>query len=602
MSSDRTMRKVTGLATARGFAAGPVFLYRGDGDIPVPEYAVSPGREVDEVARLRRARVDAARSLEALISTLRERTGRQDVKIFECHLMLLEDAVLVGEAEKHILEDRLNAEAAVRRTAARARSMFERMSDPYFRERVRDLDDVERRLLKNLLGVDANPVAGLSMPSVIVADDLTPSEAVQIPRDLMLGFATNRGSTTSHVALLARSMGIPAVTGLGNITALVVPGETVLLDGTAGTVTVSPDAVSIREFRDLIERQKELSEEVLSRRSQSGKLRGGGEVMLCANLQPGAPFEGVRELGARGVGLYRSEYLWLNSGGEPSEDEQFEAYKSVAEFASTISPSATATIRALDIGGDKLVRSISQRSDTRQQEPNPFLGNRSIRYLLSNPEVFKTQLRAVLRASSLGNVRLMYPMVSCIEELGEAAEILSAVKSDLDREGIAYDRGIKVGAMIEVPSAAINADALARHVDFFSVGTNDLVQYVMAADRGNESVARLYQTTNPAVLKLMRMVVSAAKKNGISVGVCGESASDPFVGVLWVAMGVDELSMPATYIPVISKLLSKLTRADLDEYAKTVENAGDDTTAEGMMAICREWMGSRIPDIANIVL
>ena len=595
------MRTISGLATARGFAVGPVFVYRGGDDIPIPEYAVVPGAEVDELVRFRRANMEARRDLEGLIETLRERTGRSDIKIFECHMMLLEDSVLAGETEKYILEGRINAEAAVRRTAARARAMFERMSDPYFRERVRDLDDVERRLLKKLLGCAANPSFGLSRPSVIVADDLTPSETVQIPRDLVLGFATNGGSATSHVALLARSMGIPAVTGLGDITSLVAPGDTVLLDGTAGTVTVSPNAAAIREFRDLVERQKEISEEALTG-APAGTLHDGGEVLLYANLHPGAPFDGVKVSGARGVGLYRSEYLWLNDESEPSEEKQFEAYRSVAEFASTLSKDGQATIRVLDIGGDKLVRGVSLASDGRRREANPFLGNRSIRYLLSNREVFKTQLRAILRASAFGKVRLLYPMISCVDELRAAAEVLSQVRTSLDAEGVAYDHDMEVGAMIEVPSAAINAASIARHVDFLSIGTNDLVQYTMAADRGNDSVSHLYQPTNPAVLRLMRNVVSAAKERGMKVSVCGESASDPIVGVLWAAMGVDELSMSATYIPVMSKLFSKLTRSDLDDYMKTAEAAVDDATADEILAVCRDWMERKIPDIANIVI
>jgi len=596
------MRTVSGLSTARGFAVGPVFLYCGGGDFPIPEYALVPGAEVDEVMRLRRAKLEARQDLEEMIATLRERTGRADIRIFECHMMLLEDPVLIGEAEKHVLEGRINAEAAVRRTAARARTMFERMTDPYFRERVRDLDDVERRLIKKLLGVAANPAFGLSRPSVIVADDLTPSETVQLPRDLVLGFATNGGSATSHVALLARSMGIPAVTGLGDITSLVSPGDTVLLDGTAGTVTVSPNAAAIREFRDLVERQKEISEEALTG-APAGTLHDGGEVLLYANLHPGAPFDGVKDSGARGVGLYRSEYLWLNDEREPSEEKQFEAYRSVAEFASTLSKGGQVTIRVLDIGGDKLVRGISMSSDgRRRREANPFLGNRSIRYLLSNREVFKTQLRAVLRASAFGKVRLLYPMISCLDELRASESILDEVRKALDAEGIAYDHDMEVGAMIEVPSAAINAAALAKHVDFFSIGTNDLVQYTMAADRGNDSVSHLYQPTNPAVIWLMRHAVAVAKERGIKVAVCGESASDPIVGVLWAAMGIDELSMSATYIPVMSKLFSKLTRADLDDYLKTVEAAVEDATADEILSVCRNWMEHKIPDIANIVI
>ena len=515
--------------------------------------------------------------------------------------MLIEDPSLSGDCEKFIRTDHLNAEAAVRRTADKARAMFGRMNDPYFRERVRDIDDVERRILKNLLGYAGNPHLELKVPSIVIADDLTPSETVQLPRDLVLGFATNGGSTTSHVALLARAMGIPAVTGLGDVTSHVTAGDTILLDGTLGHVTIRPDARTILVFRDLMERQREISEEVFLG-APAGTLREGGEIPLLANLHPGAPVEGIRELGARGVGLFRSEYLWLNEEGEPSEEQQYESYRGVARFAKTLAPNGRVTIRALDIGGDKMVRGISQRSDTAQRESNPFLGNRSIRYLLSHRDVMKTQLRAVLRASEEGNVSLMYPMISCVEELRESAKVLDEVKRELDAEGLAYDPKMPVGAMVEVPSAAINAAALAKHVDFFSIGTNDLVQYTMAADRGNDAVANLYQPTNPAILSLMRNVVAAARANNIKVSVCGESASDPIVGILWTAMGIDELSMSATYIPVISKLLSRLSRAELDEYAKVPAELGDDVTAKEIFNACREWMSSKIPDLQNIIL
>ena len=589
------MQTIAGLATARGFAMGPVFVYRGDGDIPIPEYVVDPSCTADELVRLKRALLETKRDLDLMIATLRERAGHEDVKVFECHQMLLEDPVLFGEAEKYVLENRLNAEAAVRRTTSRARQQFERMNDPYFRERVRDLDDVERRLLRALTGFGGSPHLELKAPSIVVADDLTPSETVQLPREYVLGFATNGGSTTSHVALLARAMGIPAVTGLGDVTARVKAGETILLDGTSGTVTIAPDDVTVREFSDLIERQREIVEDV-AEGAPPGTLKDGGDILIYANVHPGVPVADIKEQGARGIGLYRSEYLWLNREMEPTEEEQFEAYREAARFAATLGPKSSITIRTLDIGGDKFVRGISTK------EANPFLGNRSIRYLLSNPDVFRTQLRAILRASVHGKVGIMYPMVSCVDELREAAAILADVKRGLDEAGIAYDRDVPVGMMIEVPAAAINAEALARHVNFFSIGTNDLVQYTMAADRGNEAVAHLYQPVNPAVLKLMKMTIAAAKKAGIPVGVCGESAADPIVGVLWAAMGIDMLSMSATYIPLMAKLFARLTRADLDDYLKTVEATGDSASGAEILTKCNEWMRSRIPDLDDIVI
>lgn len=589
------MTTIAGLATARGFASGPVFVYRGDGQVPVPEYLVERDRVDDELMRLKRAVVETKRDLETLISILRQRTGRSDVRVFECHLMILDDEALKKETKGYIIRDRLNAEAAVRRTANGARRQFERMNDPYFRERVRDLDDIERRILKSLTGFSSGAHIELHTPSIIIADDLTPSETVQLPRELVLGFATNGGSTTSHVALLARALAIPAVTGLVDITSRVKPGEVVLLDGTNGAVTLNPDESTIRQFNDLVERQLELAEEA-TLGAPAGTLKSGGDIPIYANIHPGVPLAGIREQGARGIGLYRSEYLWFNREVEPTEDEQFAVYRDAAKFAATLPGGGAITIRTLDIGGDKLVRGISSK------EANPFLGNRSIRYLLSHRDVFRTQLRAILRASAFGHVSIMYPMVSCVDELVAASMVFSDVKAKLDDEGVAYDRSIRVGAMIEVPSAALNADEFARYVDFFSIGTNDLVQYTMAADRGNESVAHLYQPTNPAVLKLVRMTVDAAKRAGISVGVCGESAADPIVGVLWAAMGVDMLSMSPTYIPLISKILARLTREDLDEYAHVPENVPPGETAHEIYDICHSWLYTKIPNLDDILI
>lgn len=584
------MKTIAGLPTARGFAAGPVFIYRGDGEIPIREYVIEDHLVDNEMRRLQRAMVETKRDLEGLISVLKERTGRSDVRVFECHLMILEDIVLQDETKNYILKDRLNAEAAVRKTASGARAQFERMNDPYFRERVRDLDDIERRLLKTLIGYDRHPKLELTTPSIVVADDLTPSETVQLPKEYVLGIATNGGSTTSHAALLARALAIPAVTGLGDITSRVSPGETVLLDGTNGAITLNPDKSTEADFAALVKRQKDLTEEVASG-VPAGTLKDGGEILIYANIHPGVPIAGVKAYGARGIGLYRSEYLWLTNEVEPSEEEQFEAYRSAVEFtAKFMPPGASATIRALDIGGDKMVRGITAK------ESNPFLGNRSIRYLLSNREVMRTQFRAILRASAYGRARLMYPMVSCVEEMTEVACALESIKRELAAEGVEFDRNIKVGAMIEVPSAALLSRELAIHCDFFSIGTNDLVQYTMAADRGNEAVAHLYQPLNPAVTKLVKMTLDAAKGAGIPVSVCGESAADPVVGLYWAALGADTLSMSASYIPVMSKLFSALTRADLEEYAKIPESLPFGSTAQAIYGACHDWLAAKVPE------
>lgn len=584
------MKTVSGLAIARGYVSGPVFIYRGDGEIPVPEYVVEAGREEEELARLKSTIARIRGDLEKLIAALHERTGRTDIRVFECHLMILEDEVLMAEIEGYVRDGHLNAEAAVRKAMGNARALFGKMHDLYFRERVRDIDDVERRLLKKLTGIDRRPHLDLKSPAIVVADDLTPSETVQLPREFVLGFATNKGSTTSHVALLARALAIPAVAGLGDITSQVAPGERILLDGTNGVITLNPDAATVAHFEALVRRQKAL-DDASQLGAPAGTLKDGGEILIYANTHPGIPEAGLKELGARGVGLYRSEYLWLDREFEPSEEEQFQAYRAAAELSGKLGDGATVTIRVLDIGGDKTMRGISTT------EANPFLGNRSIRYLLSQPATFRTQLRAILRASAFGKVRIMYPMVSCVEELRESARILGEVKRELDAAGVAYDRDVDVGAMIEVPSAAIIADEMAELVDFFSIGTNDLVQYTMAADRGNDAVAHLYQPLHPAIIRLVRHTVAAAKAKGIHVSVCGESASDPVVGLYWAALGVDTLSMSATFIPSMARLLARLTRADLDAYAQVPDALPRGATAQEIFDACRRWLVAKVPDL-----
>jgi phosphotransferase system enzyme I (PtsI) len=368
----------------------------------------------------------------------------------------------------------------------------------------------------------------------------------------------------------------------------------VLLDGTNGVVTIEADAATVSEFEIQLARQRKLSEsETLE--APAGTFKDGGSVSVCANVHPGVPLDGTKESGARGIGLYRSEYLWLNRGLEPTEEEQFIAYREVAEYVASMGEGASATIRVLDVGGDKVMRGISVK------ETNPFLGNRSIRYLLSNPDTMRKQIRAILRASAYGRLRMMYPMVSCVEELDAAAVIFSEVKRDLDGCGIDYDRDMPVGMMIEVPSAAINAGAFARKVDFFSVGTNDLVQYVMAADRDNEAVAHLYQPANPAILKLMANVACAAEQAGIEAGVCGASAADPVLGTLWAAMGFKSLSMSVPYIRACGKLFARLSRTDLDEYRRFAENVDPGMPAGEVYEACRGWLASRVADFESTI-
>ena len=585
------MVTVAGTATSRGFVSGPVFLYAGERDVALPEYRLPAEKVGAELARYREARAETRRQLEGVVVDVSARVTAAEADIFKNHLVILEDEVIISEIEKLIREERLNAEAAMHRVADRFRKTFERMNDPYLRERARDLDDVERRMLRVLTGRAELAFSQINSPVIVVADDLTPSETVTIPRKYVLGFATNRGSATSHVALLARAMGIPAVTGLGDITSRVKVGDHILLDGTNGAVTINADRETREQFARLIWRERELMAALDESRQQSDQ---GMQVKLLANVQPGIPFGSHAAFGAEGMGLYRSEYLWLGGSDEPTENEQTVAYTEAVKAAASLGPEARVVFRVLDIGGDKMMKGAKAK------EANPFLGNRSIRFLLSRRDIFRAQLRAILKASASGKAAIMYPMVATIEELRQAnAEFVKAMEQ-LRMANIPFDERIPVGCMIEIPSAALNADLLAKEVSFFSIGTNDLVQYTMAADRGNEQVSYLYQPTNPAVIRLVDMTAQAAKRAGITCSVCGESASDPVLATLWSALGCSGLSMSASYIPVIRKTLRSVKPEDASALADEVRAMCATSGASDIYDHVKMFLRQRIPDLEEV--
>ena len=585
------MVTVAGTATSRGFVSGPVFLYAGERDVALPEYRLPAEKVGAELARYREARAETRRQLEGVVVDVSARVTAAEADIFKNHLVILEDEMIISEIEKLIREERLNVEAAMHRVVDRFRKTFERMNDPYLRERARDLDDVERRMLRVLTGRAELAFSQINSPVIVVADDLTPSETVTIPRKYVLGFATNRGSATSHVALLARAMGIPAVTGLGDITSRVKVGDHVLLDGTNGAVTINADRETREQFARLIWRERELMAALDESRHQSDQ---GLQVNLLANVQPGIPFGSLAAFGAEGMGLYRSEYLWLGGSDEPTENEQTVAYTEAVKAAASLGPEARVVFRVLDIGGDKMMKGAKAK------EANPFLGNRSIRFLLSRRDIFRAQLRAILKASASGKAAIMYPMVATIEELRQAnAEFVKAMEQ-LRMANIPFDERIPVGCMIEIPSAALNADLLAKEVSFFSIGTNDLVQYTMAADRGNEQVSYLYQPTNPAVIRLVDMTAQAAKRAGITCSVCGESASDPVLATLWSALGCTGLSMSASYIPVIRKTLRSVKPEDASALADEVRAMCATSGASDIYDHVKMFLRQRIPDLEEV--
>ena len=589
----RRMATLTGIATSRGFVSGPVFLFTaGDGDLTVPEYVVDEGRIESEIERFHAARAETRRQIEEIAARVEDAST---AGVFANHLAILDDEVVLSQIDAVIRNERLNAEAAVRQVVGFFHERFRHMNDPYLRERVRDIEDVERRFLRVLLGREETVLSSIKVPSIIVADDLSPSESVSLPREMVLGIATDRGSATSHVALLSRALGVPTVVGLGDVTQRVRPGDNMLLDGSNGTVTINPDAATAADFEKLVKREKELRVLIEEDRQLPGAMKDGSPLRVLANIQPGVPFGQLMAFGAQGVGLYRTEFLWIGSDHEPTEEEQFDAYsEAVRSVLPAMGSDARITFRCLDIGGDKIMRGA------RITEANPFLGNRSVRWLLGHRDVFRTQLRAILRASAFGKVSVMFPMIATAGELRECNAELDKVRAELEREGVAFDGDILRGAMIETPAAAMCADQLASQVDFFSIGTNDLVQYTMAADRGNETVAYLSHPSDPAVVRLVDATCRFAREGGVRVCVCGESAADPVMAVLWVGLGADELSMGASCIPVVKKVLRAVTREEARSLAAEVLAACATEPAMDIYGRCRDFLLAKVPDFEEL--
>lgn len=500
--------------------------------------------------------------------------GAEKAEIFEAHLLVLQDPELVDSTLSKIKDEKVNADYALNEIKSMFVSMFESMDNEYMKERAADIKDVANRVLRHILNIKFIDLSALEDEVVLIANDLTPSDTATMNKKKVLGFLTNIGGRTSHTAIMARTLEIPAVVGLKNITRAVKDGDYVIFNGETGEVIVNPDENTINEYRDLKEKFEKEKKELESLKGQESKTLDSRHVELAGNIGTPNDVQGLINNDAEGVGLYRTEFLYMDRSDFPTEDEQYESYKAVLE---SMNPKPI-VIRTLDIGGDKELSYLQM-----DKEMNPFLGYRAIRLCLDRQDIFKTQLRALLRASVSGNLRIMFPMISSLEELLLAKEILESVKCDLDKEGISYSKNIEVGMMIEVPSAALISDILAKHVDFFSIGTNDLIQYTTAVDRMNEKIQNLYNQFNPAVLRLIKMVIDNGHKEGKWVGMCGEAAGDKRMIPILLGMGLDEFSMSPISILSARKLINSLKYKEMKEVAEKVVSMGTSKEIEEYM-------------------
>ncbi|MBZ4686610.1 MAG: ptsP [Clostridiales bacterium] len=570
-----------GIVVSKGIAIGRIYKYANE-KLAITTRSIPAEKVEEEINRLEEAKEKANKFLHEIKGKATRELSSEEVQIFDAHFAMLNDPMLNDEVIKFINDEKINAEAAVKKAIENIIAKFAAMDNEYFRERVKDIEDVGDHLLRALTG-NLNTLLDIGDDSIILAEDLTPSQTALLDKDKLKGFILTRGGKTSHTAIMARNLMIPAIVGVKGILDEAQHGADVILDAISGQVIINPDQKALAEYRAKLAAYEKKQRELSKLKEKPARTCDGFGVKVAANISIPEDTNRVLEVNADGIGLFRSEFLYMNTGQLPDEEKQFKAYKEVVEKMA----GKPVIIRTLDIGGDKELPYMDL-----PEEMNPFLGWRAIRISLERKDIFKTQLRAILRASNYGQIKLMFPLIASLEELDKALEILDEVKEELESENILYDRKMEVGMMIEVPSAALMADRFADKVDFFSIGTNDLIQYTVAVDRTNEKISELHTPYHPAVLRLINWVAEAAQKAGIWVGICGEAGGNSLLTPIFVGMGITELSMsPGSILEVkkkvrelskkeaekhVNKVLALNTAAEVEEYLKEVSKTAEE--------------------------
>lgn len=574
-----------GIPASPGIVSGKAFLY-GREQYTIARRPVKEEQIPNELKRFKEALAQTKNEILDIKKRISEEMSAKHAQIFSAHLLVIDDSMLIDEVVSKLKKDKLSIEYIFQDVLRRYIKAFSEMDDEYLKERISDINDVGRRILRNLIGAKEDILSNLKEKVIVIAYDLSPSDTATMHKKNVKGFATDIGGRTSHTAIMAKSLEIPAVVGLEVLTKKVESGDQIIIDGTHGIVVVNPAPRTMKKYEQDREKFASFAKHLLELKDLPCVTLDKKKIELVANIEVPEDVPSVMAHGAEGIGLYRTEYFYMNRKDLPTEEEQFRAYSSVAKG---MKPSPV-TIRTMDLGGDKFLSQLDV-----PQQMNPFLGWRAIRFCLARPDIFNAQLRAILRASAHGKLRIMYPMISGIEELRQANAFLEDSKKELRKEGLMFDENIEVGAMIEVPSAALTSDILAKEADFFSIGTNDLIQYSLAVDRVNEKIAYLYEPTHPAILRLIKNVIDNGHKAGIWVGMCGEMAGDIIMTIILLGLGLDEFSTSPIATPEVKRVIRAVT---IDQAKEVAAGALVLSTGKEVEAYARKKLMEIVPDIA----